>query len=203
MDNEYWEQRLMAYIDKELDPADHAAVKRHIEENEECRAQYEYFCAMKGRLRQHHVTTEMPAAVDQRLRDSVASRHRFGVRMKIGSGLGFILAAAAALMLFLAPQQFSQEPVSMVGTVVCYDCEVAAEAGMEKMSLCSDGQHQMGLKCHDGSLWRIARDKESVTIDPMSLYGQEIEVQGQVLVGTALLRLKEVKPTSVRQAAAF
>ena len=195
MEHKYWEERLQGFIDNELGPADRIAVQTHVDECPICKVNLKYFQCLKERLRAHGKTVRIPQAVDDRL-------HRLFVKKRNPwrqpRYIGIALAAAAVLLIgFLLPQMFGTPYAFidnvMTGKVICHDCEVAARAGLEKGSICSDG-HEMGLVTTDGKIWRFAGDDTSLKYANDSLlYGKAVRIYGQALFPERLIRIKNLE----------
>ncbi len=203
MDREYWEEKLQAFIDNELGPADRLAVEQKLETDPDFRANLKYLRSMKKRLQAHAASIEIPKSVEQRL-NSLFERKQRVRRLKWVFGPALALAAALALAI-LAPRlmQDSYHFVDRVtnGVVICHGCEVAHKAGLEKGELCRQG-HQLGLKTEDGKLWRFAPDNEGLKfIDDLTLIGKDMRVYGQALSPERLIRIKTMDPQEPSQQA--
>lgn len=202
MDHKYWEEQLQAYIDGELDPADHSAVENHMASCEDCQAQNRYFAAMKKRLKAHAETVTIPPTVETRIQELFQPKKavRFPRRWIYSAGL---LAAAILLALMLGPimnNRLSFSPGTFIGKIVCHDCTVAHQAGLDRGTLCQDG-HTLGLMTERGRLYRIANDEigHSYIKDP-SLYGDRVRVDGEVLKSKDLLRIQKLEKLILEKA---
>lgn len=194
MEHEYWEERLQAYIDNELSPADVVVVEGHIKECPNCTANLKYFRGMKKRLAAHADTIRIPKAVEERLQRQFDRKRNLTVSPRF---LGWGLALAAALVvgfllpaLWEKPYRFVDEV--LIGMVVCHDCTVAEKAGMEKGKLCRDG-HRLGLQTADGQLWRFADDIEGESyVTSMEYLGKNVRLEGLALHPERLVRVRGV-----------
>lgn len=199
MEHRYWEERLQGYLDNELAPADAVAMQAHIDQCEECEANLAYFGSLKRRLKAHSETVTIPEAVEERIRAQFSRKRNF-VRRVRNLGMGFSLAAAVLIgfllpILFQKPYEF-ESGMSLIGTLTCYDCEVAAKLGMEMGTLC-DNDHSMGILCDNGELWRFSGDSPG----DMSLMKQQVRIYGDALHAEHIFRVKTLEAIETRQAA--
>jgi hypothetical protein len=194
MEHSYWEERVQAYIDNELSPADHTAVEQHVEECQACQKNVVYFKLLKRRLKDHTAAVEMPVAVRERIERQFSRRRRFRPRRYLLPSAA--LALAAILVLALLPLQWGADHFSeirLVGKTTCYDCNVADRAGLEMGQLCKDG-HRLGIICPDGTMWRIAADEKGVTyLRDLNMMGKQVEIHGQILKSEHLLRVDSLQ----------
>lgn len=203
MDHEYWEEKLQGFLDRELEPADRAAVEDHIANCENCATQLSYFSAMKDRLSAHAESISMPPGVAQRLEKTFA-RKRNPLRALWVSGAGLALAAALIIAVFL-PREFNpsytiETDKLFSGKVVCHDCIVAERAELDPGALCHDG-HRMGLEDEEGRLWRFASDEKGQSyLKNMALYGEEVRIRGQAIPDIGLIRIEQLERIIAQQA---
>lgn len=202
MDHKYWEEQLQAYLDHELDPADYGAVEKHINECEECEAHFEYFSALKKRLRAHAGTVTIPPIVEERLHSLFDQKKLFPFRKSWIVGT-LSLAAMFILGLLVAPllkQGYAFTEGTFEGKIVCHDCTVAYQAGLDRGVLCQDG-HRLGLVTTEGQLFRFASDEigQIYTTDP-SLYGDTVRVTGEVLKTRGLIRIQRMEHLTPKRA---
>lgn len=202
MDHEYWEEKLQGFIDRELEPADRAAVDDHIASCENCATQLEYFAAMKQRLHAHADAISMPTDVKLRLERTFA-RKRNPLRHLWVPGAGLALAAALVLAIFL-PRSFDPSygfvGTVLSGTVVCHDCAVADRAHLDPGALCHDG-HRMGLEDAEGKLWRFASDEKGQQfLKNVALYGQAVQIRGKAIPDIGLIRIEQLERNIPEQA---
>lgn len=203
MDHKYWEEQLQAYLDRELDPADHRAVEKHMEDCADCKTHYEYFCALQKRLRAHAATVTIPPAVSQRL-DKLFAPKRVTSFPKRWVYAAAAMAAIVILSLLLKPYlspSYTFTPCTYIGKVVCHDCTVAHRAGLARGTLCHDGEHRLGLVTDTGQLFRFATDETGsiYTKDP-TLYGDHVRVKGEVLKSRDLIRIQKLEPIAPKRA---
>lgn len=200
MEHEYWEERVQGFVDNELSPADYTAVENHVAQCRECATNVAYFRAMKKRLALHASAVDMPEAVRGRL-ESTFARKRRGYKRWIWTALGSAALAAALLVFMLLPRPSRHfVPGDVNGKLTCYDCEVAAQAGLVMGELCKDG-HKMGLVTADGTLWRFAADDKGLRfIHHMEYMGKTAEVLGELHSGSHMVRIHELHLRDQRQA---
>jgi len=202
MDHKYWEEQLQAYLDHELDPADYRAVEKHVGECSECKTQFDYFSALKARLRAHAETVTIPPIVEERLHSQFTEKKLFPFRQ---SWIVGTLSLAAMFVLgllvapFLTPGLIFTEG-TFEGKIVCHDCTVAYQAGLDRGVLCQDG-HRLGLVTDHGKLYRFASDEigQIYTTDP-SLYGDTVRVTGEVLKSRGLIRIQKLEHLTPKRA---
>lgn len=198
MDREYWEERLQAYLDNELNPADRMAVEQYIEVHPEAKKQLEYFGALKKRIRAHAEIVEMPKSLEQRIQRTFERKRKVRVFRKRAVFGG--LALAAALVIGLMVPRFSLtndkfQDSTLVGQVVCHDCSLAELAGLTKGSICKDG-HRLGLRTEGGELYRFAVDDVGKNfIRDYTIINSEVEVFGEVQQQYRVVRIKNLKKT--------
>lgn len=205
MDHKYWEEQLHAYLDHELDPADHRAVENHMTECADCRSNYEYFSSMQDRLRAHATTIGIPQAVEERLHNLFKPKKvsRFPKRWVYGA-LG--LAAILLLGFLVSPMMnsgYSFEDGIFIGKVVCHDCTLAHRAGLDRGVLCKDG-HKQGIVTDRGHLYRFAADEIGMSYmkDP-TVYGNHVRVQGELIKSQGLLRIQKLELVAPKRASLF
>ncbi|CAM2066955.1 hypothetical protein SCOR_16380 [Sulfidibacter corallicola] len=203
MDHEYWEERLQAYLDNELNPADRLAVEQYIEVNPEAKAQLEYFAALKKRLRAHADIVEMPKSLEDRIQRTFDRKRKVRFFRRRLTYVALTIAAAIVLGfliqgLFTDSNQFV--PKTLTGHVVCNDCALAEEAGLTKGSICKDG-HRLGLKTAQGELYRFAVDDVGKNfVKDYTLVGNEVEIFGETQEKYHLIRIKNLKKRTQQQA---
>ncbi|CAM2007400.1 anti-sigma factor family protein [Acanthopleuribacter pedis] len=198
MDRDYWEERLQAYLDNELNPADRMAVEQYIEVHPEAKAQLEYFGALKKRIRAHAEIVEMPKSLEQRIQRTFERKRTVRMFRKRAVYGGLALAAALVIGL-LTPALWTQghtfEDTTIVGHIVCHDCSLAEMAGLTKGSMCKDG-HRLGLRTDGGDLYRFAVDDVGKNfIRDYTIINSEVEVFGEVQHQYHVLRIKNLKKT--------
>jgi len=205
MEHEYWEERLQGYLDKELSPADHEAVARHIEECAGCKAVLDYTRAMKKRIKAFGEHTTMPESVESRIRERLEKKRRGVVARLFRPAYGLALAAVILLAIGL-PRLLENVPYTFAegqlhGTITCPDCSIAERAGLQKGVLCRDG-HAMGLECDNGAIYRIAMDEVGVSLSDKvgGYYGKEVVIAGTVLEPERLIRVEELTELVVERA---
>ena len=195
MEHDYWAEKLQGYLDNELAPADQLAVQKHIEECPECEANLNYFQSMKRRLRSHAEFIEAPQSVLDRIEHMFEKKRKSAKRFWIPTA-GIGLAAAAVLVIFVSlyvkpGNQFSQAVLE--GQVVCHDCALAEQTGLQKGALCQDG-HLLGLKAENGSLWRFACDTEGLKhVRNFALVGKTVRVEGETHKPSGMIRIKKLE----------
>jgi len=195
MDQEYWNEKLQAYIDNELAPADCLAVEQRLASDPAYRAHMEYFRAMKKRLRAHANSIEIPASVDERLARLFQRKQRVRrFKWVLGPAMAIAAVAVLALLALTFRQTYQFKDNDIEGVVVCHGCEVAAKSGLNKGELCRKG-HWLGLKTEDGELWRFAGDANGEDlVDDLSWVGKSVRVFGQTLTPEHLIRVKNLEP---------
>ncbi len=198
MDREYWEERLQAYLDNELNPADRMAVEQYIEVHPEAKKQLEYFGALKKRIRAHAEIVEMPKSLEQRIHRTFERKRKVRVFRKRAVFGGLALAAALVIGLMVPQLSLTNDKFqdsTMVGQVVCHDCSLAELAGLTKGSMCKDG-HRLGLRTEGGELYRFAVDDVGKNfIRDYTIINSEVEVFGEVQEQYRVLRIKNLKKT--------
>jgi len=204
MEHNYWEERIQGYMDNELPPADHTAVKNHIEGCSACTAQLEYFRCLKKRLRLHRDTVAIPQCVEQRIIENVKkkSRRRFVWKPAYSLAMAAVAVLAIALPLQLRELPYCFVNCDIKGRITCTDCEIATKAGMQAGDFCSRG-HNPGLIDEDGRIYRIALDKEERWENFMKregYYGKLVEIQGDILHQENLVRVDRVRELVVETA---
>ncbi|MDJ0839894.1 MAG: anti-sigma factor [Acidobacteriota bacterium] len=206
MEHDYWQERLQAYLDNELSPADHTAVKNHIDESPELKAELEYFRSMKKRLLQHRDTVQMPESVAARIQQQFKKKrviYRWGRYLKPSYALAMAAGVALAVLLPMAfnRQTYAFGEKTLTGTITCSDCSIADRAGLQMGVLCKDG-HQLGLIGEDGNIYRIAMDDKGLQINDKqgSLYNASVEIRGELLPAEKLIRVLELKEYVPQQA---
>ena len=205
MDHKYWEEQLHAYLDRELDPADHRAVEKHMEDCADCRANYEYFKAMQNRLRAHAATVSIPPVVEERLH-SLFKPKKVVAFPKRWIYAGLALAAVLLIGFIIEPMvnpRYSFQEGTYVGNVVCHDCTVAHRAGLARGVLCEDG-HKQGLVTDGGRLFRIASDEIGMSYmkDP-TIYGNRVRVVGELIKAKGLLRIQKMELVAPKRASLY
>ena len=192
MEHEYWEEQLHGFLDNELDPADRVTVQEHIDGCPDCRHHLAYFSSMKQRLRVHSESVTMPKTVATRINRLFQRKRNISKKIWF-SGIGLGLAAALVIGIIfpqIALQNYRFIDCMLNGEFVCYGCEVAERAGLNKGDLCS-GTHALGLLTQKGKLWRFATDEKGfVLVQDLSLVGQNVEIDAQALYPEHLLRIK-------------
>lgn len=206
MDKEYWEIRLQAYVDNELEPADRQAVEAYMEEHPEFKKRAEALSALKARLKLHAEDIQMPEAVGQRLNALFDSQGPVVQKKSRKHGLFYTIAAIAAVILLaiLAPntvnEPYNFEETVLVGEVVCPGCVISERVGLEKNDLCESG-HVLGIQTDAGELYRIADDSDGQAIrSNWSLYKKRVKVKGSLLKPERLLRVQHVESVPVQSA---
>lgn len=198
MDREYWEERLQAYLDNELNPADRMAVEQYIEVHPETKKQLEYFGALKKRIRAHAEIVEMPKSLEQRIQRTFERKRKVRLFRKRAVFGGLALAAALVIGLMVPRLSLTNDKFqdsTMVGQVVCHDCSLAEMAGLTKGSICKDG-HRLGLRTEGGELYRFAVDDVGKNfIRDYTIINSEVEVFGEVQEQYRVLRIKNLKKT--------
>ena len=205
MEHNYWEERLQAYLDKELDPADHIAVKNHIDACSECCAQLGYFECMKKRLVQHGATIEIPDSVARRITTSFEKKRRRTWRRFMQPSFGLALAAVLVAGVLLSDQlrerSYTFSAATLEGIINCVDCDIAALSGCTEGDFCKDGHH-IGLRTADGKVYRIAMDETGFELKQRmgSLVGKRVEISGDLLPQERLIRVAQLNETVVQKA---
>jgi len=199
MEKHYWEERIQAYLDNELEPADRLAVEAYLKENQKAKAELDYFKALKKRLRAFRDSVRIPRQVEQRILSRFGKQKRW-IRPS-WVFLASALAAAVLLAIFLPqpdPEHYSFVKSHLRGKLVCYGCEVAKRADLGMGELCANG-HLLGLADQDGNLWHFARDVKGVELQrDFSLAKTDVEIDGWALPGQHMFRVEDIK--SVPQA---
>lgn len=202
--HEYWQKQLNCFIDNELGPADHHALEEHLATCEDCSAQSDYLKSMKKRLRAHRDVVQMP--------ETVKSRIHAKFRRTSNKRVWHPAFSLAAVILIFGVLVFT--PVSgffntilldampgrevvqsnLRGTIVCPDCRVALEIGVDSGALCCDG-HVPGILDTEGNLWRVARDKKGTEFRNHfdELYGKQVVLSGDLIFSAHLIRLNKVE----------
>ena len=206
MEHEYWQERLQGYLDNELAPADHTAVKNHIDDCPECTADLTYFQSMKKRLLQHRDTVVMPDSVETRLQELFEKKRRTHnwrrfLRPAYGLALAAVITLAIVVPLVMNRPAYAFAEATLTGKITCTDCTIADRAGLEKGLLCKNG-HQVGLIGNDGEIYRIAMDDEGFNLNEKlgSLFDSEVEIHGELLAAENLLRVSDLTEQIAQQA---
>lgn len=193
MDKVYWQERLQAYLDNELEPADRKAFEQHMLANPEIAEELRFTAALKKRLSAYCDSVVIPPQVEARI------RARFGQPKKPLKPNWILAASAIAAVLLLAlflprlqNQTLTFEPGSLQGKLVCYGCEVAERAQIAKGTICDDG-HEMALLCPNGELWRFASDGLGVDAKKdLTLANQRVQVVGMFQNRERLIRVQSI-----------
>ncbi len=201
MDKTYWQERLQAYLDNELEPADRKAFEQHLGSDQDIAAEFKFMGALKKRLSAYRDSVSIPSSVEQRI------RNRFGKPPRRFASTWLIAASTLAAVILVAlflprlnAEALSFEHSVVRGTISCYGCEVAQRSGLEQGIICLDG-HEMGLVCANGQLWRFASDKQGLAIKgDQDLYKKDVEVSGMINREERLIRVQSIAPLAIVKA---
>ncbi len=206
MEHSYWEVKVQGYIDNELAPADFTAVQDHVNSCEECTTQVRYIQAMKGCLKKHADSVEMPKAVCERIDNLFAKKRKRRTARKFwyaGGGLALAAAIVLALLIPTGSVDYRFQAKELTGTVDCHDCMLAKLADLQDMTLCKDG-HRLGLLDESGNLWRIAADDEGrAIIKDFALVGHKVRLIGQACDNGHMIRVEEMVDQATAQRASL
>lgn len=206
MDREYWEIRLQAYVDSELEPADRKAVESYMEDHPDFRKQAEMLRALKSRLNAHAEDVQIPGAVEARLQGMFDADGVVKPKKKRNIGMFYAIAAMAAViaLAILTPnvlkEPYAFEDTVLVGQVVCTGCVISKRTGLAKNDLCDSG-HVLGIETDNGQLYRFADDTSSKDYrSDWSNYHQRVRVEGSLLKAERLLRVTNLEQIEAKSA---
>lgn len=206
MDREYWEIRLQAYVDNELEPADRKAVESYMEEQPDFGKQAQVLRALKSRLNAHAEDVQIPGAVEARLKGMFNEKGVIRPKQKRNMGMFYALAAMAAVIALavLTPnvlkEPYAFEDTVLVGQVVCPGCVISKRTGLGKNDLCESG-HVLGIETDNGQLYRFADDTTSKSYrSDWSHYHQRVRIEGSLLKAERLLRIKNFEQVEAKSA---
>jgi hypothetical protein len=199
MDREYWEIRLQAYVDNELEPADRKAVEDYMNEHPDFRKQAESLRALKSRLQAHAEDVQIPSSVEARLQGMFDDKGVVKLPAKRNWNMFYAVAAiAAVLLLAVLTPNVLQDPYEfqdtiVVGEVICPGCVISERTGLAKNDLCESG-HILGIETETGELYQFADDAGSQKYrGDWSFYKQKVRVEGKLLKQERLLRVDSLE----------
>lgn len=206
MDREYWEIRLQAYVDNELEPADRKAVESYMDEHPDFRQQAQALLALKSRLQVHAADVQIPAAVEARLQGLFDAQGVVKPKRQRNMNLFYSIAAmAAVIMLAILTPNVLKKPYAfqdtvVAGKVICPGCVIAERTGLAKNDLCASG-HVLGIETDEGALYRFADDAASQPYrSDWSFYNKRVRVSGLLLETERLLRVDNLQQLDTKSA---